>query len=870
VGLSAAGVLRLEPTGTVTAGTAVLLFPDGTRIQHGATGTLLISREGHPEVSISREEQRVVVKAYFADGLVVETTPQELDPSTEDMVPTFALESLHAFVKLQHPSGSVLRSLGDGEVEIIPAARAKDTVTPTLSGIAVAQCARNYVTATDASGAKVIATGVADLDIDGHDLPSPRCRIPDKGYMQEGPSPVPDPNSEPRLFVVYGDGTAEEWMSPTRAQTALETAREVDAWKNANEPKGLGCTVHTAFRSCTSMPKTGRALPGLAIPAVLSGLSCPPADPQTLLGTEFWKARALLEYPGVDEKKASEIVGALEWYEYYEYLANLPPIDEKEKKRQAKAAAKAAKSKKKKKVEEEVVPVKLPTGRKFTPYELELETLQLRAATRARTDPSVQEMISTAVAAKAKERPATAPEFEEELGGVPLGEEPSEYVPIDEQSATGAFAGQASMLSDQLPAARRADFPIPKAQIPTFQYFWSELGLGWLMDSGEIDRKPFESKGPPVPAIDMPPLSNAWNPMTVDELAEEETKAWREMEAEQAAMMAARRAEMEAARAYAEEQQILVQRHEQPISDWERQLPEVGPDPADPYGNGYLGRLVRTEDVQIQRPSSPPGPHPDKKSVKYDVYGEYRPVPPPAPKAFLAPNEQFLEVEAETDRRVRTSSVVLKKNALLAPSVQQVRRAGLHVLKGLSETRGVGAVQDADVQPRDPQMTATMQGLGDSNCLIEVQPGAIRFGALRAGGVYRLPVFLKNLDVDVTRYTIKPLEEPYLKLWYAHTPLAPGMSVKVIIELIAHGPVKIDTFLDVRVKAHTVKVPIQARVLEAEEYDSLETESLRLHGRKLVKRGVELVVDETYARKALGPNFAPPIDHLGESTSLDF
>merc|ERR1719313_1283329 len=68
VGLSAAGVL---------------LFPDGTRIQHGATGTLLISREGHPEVSISHEEQRVVVKAYFADGLVVETTPQELDPSTE-------------------------------------------------------------------------------------------------------------------------------------------------------------------------------------------------------------------------------------------------------------------------------------------------------------------------------------------------------------------------------------------------------------------------------------------------------------------------------------------------------------------------------------------------------------------------------------------------------------------------------------------------------------------------------------------------------------------------------------------------------------------------------------------------------------------
>merc|ERR1719169_173679 len=186
--------------------------------------------------------------------------------------------------------------------------------------------------------------------------------------------------------------------------------------------------------------------------------------------------------------------------------------------------------------------------------------------------------------------------------------------------------------------------------------------------------------------------------MTVDELAAEEAAAAREMDAEQAAALAARRAEMERARIEAEEQQITVHRYEQGITDAERQLPEVEPDPADPYGNGYLGRLVRTEDVQIQRPSSPPGPHPDKKSVKYDVYGEYRPVPPPAPKAFPAPNEQFLEVEAETDRRVRTSSVVLKKNALLAPSVQQVRRAGLHVLRGLSENRGVGTIQDVDVQ----------------------------------------------------------------------------------------------------------------------------------------------------------------------------
>ena len=54
-----------------------------------------------------------------------------------------------------------------------------------------------------------------------------------------------------------------------------------------------------------------------------------------------------------------------------------------------------------------------------------------------------------------------------------------------------------------------------------------------------------------------------------------------------------------------------------------------------------------------------------------------------------------------------------------------MRRTGLHVLRGLD--RGVGAVQDADVQARDPQMTSTMQGLGDPNQLIEVQRIAAPF-----------------------------------------------------------------------------------------------------------------------------------------------
>ena len=126
------------------------------------------------------------------------------------------------------------------------------------------------------------------------------------------------------------------------------------------------------------------------------------------------------------------------------------------------------------------------------------------------------------------------------------------------------------------------------------------------------------------------------------------------------------------------------------------------------------------------------------------------------------------------------------------------------------------------------------------------------FGTLRTGAVYRLACFLKNLDVDVTRYIIKPVEGPVLKLWYKHGPLAPGMSVKIVVELRALAPLQLETFLDLRVKAHSIKVPIAARVLDAEEYDFLEEESRRLYGRKPVGRGVEIVTDLAYCKKALG------------------
>jgi len=833
VGLSASGVLRLS---SQDGNDAATLFPDGTRFQQGAAG-LSITRDGHPEVSITRTGERIAMSVVCADGTRAECTPQVLDPRTGDMIPTEG-ESTHAFVALRVPSGNLLRSLGDGEVEVVPRSHARDTVTASRTGIAVAHCERNYVSAFDGETTLVLACrgGEPNLEIDGHDLPSPRAHLPAKPYVQDCATPVPLASPDPRVFVIYGSGAAEEWLTKDAAEQALTVNTDgEDFLAKGSVDKGVG--MKCVFKATTSS-EPQKPLAGLPLPGVLGGLSAPATAPQTLLGTDFWKTRCLIEYPDLDEDTRSTVADSLEWYEYWEMLQAKPKEDPNAKKKK-----KPAKAKKKKAVEEEVVQVKVPTGKPFTPFKLEVETLALRAASRARAEPTSRELVQGALAG-AQQAEQEVPVEEDSLDDF-YGGEPS-AAPFEEEPSAPM---QQSTLTDDLPPARRADFPIPKAQVPTFQYFFSEEGLGWLMESGEINRNNFVPK-PSIPDLPAPTFPSAWEPRTVDEQAEHEAQAQAQ-------------AEYEAAAAYAQMQ-------ETEISEQERNLQEVVPDPAPTHGLGYLGDVVRTEDVIHERPSSPPGPHPDKKSVKYDVYGEHRPLPPPAPKAFLGPNTTFLEVEAETDRRVRTGSVVMKKNARLAPSVQEVRRAGLHVLRGLSEKRGVGAVPDADVQARDPQMTSTMQGLGDPSCLVEVAPGALRFGTLRAGGVYRLAVFVKNLDVDVTRYTVKAMEEPFLKLWYAHTPLAPGMSVKIVVEVRAHAPARIDTFLDVRVKAHCIKVPVVARVLDAEEYDSLETESLRLHGRKLVKRGVELVTDEQYCKKALGDAYAVPLDQLGgETTSLD-
>lgn len=272
------------------------------------------------------------------------------------------------------------------------------------------------------------------------------------------------------------------------------------------------------------------------------------------------------------------------------------------------------------------------------------------------------------------------------------------------------------------------------------------------------------------------------------------------------------------------------------------------------------------------------GAHPDKKGVEWDVYGELRQQRPPVSQAHITINSDYVAVEGETDRRVRTCSVAHKKNATKAPSVSTVRKSGAHTLGlgsqiGPREILGDPTMASAEEHWK---LTSTMQGLGDSTKLAEVTPGSLRFGPLRLGSLYRMSFFLRNLDVDVTRFHVRAVQSDLVLRGHQSGHLAPGLAERIVVDVAAKVPCnKVEQMIEIKVKAHVIKVLVTARIFDAEEYDRLDAESLALHGRRIgrhrevgedvnKKPPVELIDDERECRQKLGDAYLPPPLDFGD------
>jgi len=452
----------------------------------------------------------------------------------------------------------------------------------------------------------------------------------------------------------------------------------------------------------------------------------------------------------------------------------------------------------------------------------------------------------------------------------------------------------------------------------SFAYFESHGGRKFLAERGESPQKPGSvseatpSKGksktspkPPRAPAAQTTKRSPWNPRLVGEEAEEEglrpglgEEAGYEEELEEVrelpgASLGGTQSFRETATRFASGGYPGAQEEEEEgyaASGYGR------------YGGGGGGLAAHPADrpsIMPEHSADPAGPHPDKKGVKWDHRGELRPPKPRVAQAYVEINHDYLETEGATDRRVRTSSIAHKKNAAKAPNVSAVRKEGQHAVgrtANLSAKDLVGDIAQAGgsgerrhMAEEHWKLTSTMQGLGDSNNLVEVMPGSCRFGPLCLGNIYRMSFFVRNLDVDVTRYLITSCSD-YVKI--CHTPgelvgnankiagqIAPGMAKRVVVEIAAHTPVKIDQFIEVAVKAHKIKVLVTARAMDVEEYEKDDSTEVALHGRHIGRSRqrndpaaggkppvVEQVADSEYCRqvfKRLGKegiaNILPPI-----------
>lgn len=74
-----------------------------------------------------------------------------------------------------------------------------------------------------------------------------------------------------------------------------------------------------------------------------------------------------------------------------------------------------------------------------------------------------------------------------------------------------------------------------------------------------------------------------------------------------------------------------------------------------------------------------------------------------------------------------------------------------------------------------------------------VTPGVARFGTVEVGGRYELSVMIKNEDCQLMRFTIRQPRDLAVKVVYTPKPLAPGMDLRVIVDLQATSIGLLDT-----------------------------------------------------------------------------
>ena len=216
------------------------------------------------------------------------------------------------------------------------------------------------------------------------------------------------------------------------------------------------------------------------------------------------------------------------------------------------------------------------------------------------------------------------------------------------------------------------------------------------------------------------------------------------------------------------------------------------------------------------------------------------------------PNAKFILTESATDRRLRTISQS-KRAHVKAPTVQDMRREGTHnvLYKALMKKQSYKEM----IETQNMMISAyTTDPLKRS---LQIIPACLRFGLIKMSESYEMQVLLKNEDSQLLRFVIRQPARKEVRVLFKPAPIAPGMFIKLAVEVSLKHPEKLETEFEIATKTEIYKIPVFANAVHQDEYDKVNEESVRLHGRNVLKPTVKAKTNQQSTIR------------WGESTSSD-
>jgi len=680
----------------------------------------------------------------------------------------------------------------------------------------------------------------------------------------------------PRIFLVHGNGEAEELVTLGLVEEVVKDAFDAGGTVLQDQPLGppmQGCTAHTIFLPSSSQPSKLETIAPVTLPRSIRVKDTSNEKEDSRFN--YVSFRQFIEYPKMYDDKYQRFLDGQNGYEKWlaeqkklqDDLADKKKDDKKKKKNDDKKKKKGKKGGQEEVVEEVKEPALDPKFQ-MTKQQFQERVILFRGKEEGRWsadqafDHACDKWGPDACATRVqkvvrgvqdrqkveKKKEVIAQEILDAEKAIIEAKEK------EEEEKRKAAEKEAELEAIKNGTALPNDLPMEeylrsKAAHPTFKYFESQLGIQFLMEIGKLEKIPAYSPPPLSPKLEVTDqLWAAWNPRMVydpDPLSptheEPEIEYVHEPHLQQHAGM--------------------VQNENTEHPGMEKELEKEKPEPP-----------PAMETI----PMIPPEPFPVKREDWFNSFGNLSPPKKPKNQDFVTNNLRFLEIEGPVDRRVRTCSIIHKKNSCYAPSVQNVRKHGSHVLHGSLSgiNRATGVCPDANFPKGEElwNLSSTQQGLGNSSLLVEVAPHIARFGPLRCGNVYTMSFRLRNCDVANTRFVAK-ITPPDDQIGTKYVPiiLAPGMPTKIHVEVYAKKPGKFEKILEIKTKAHITKIPIIGRIIEQGEYDNLDSESVALHARHIgnIGRGVNIINDENYCIKKLGDLYDPALQGVMSLNSQD-